>query len=302
VTAPVIAALGRAATDFFGAGVCLGELRALNELTEVSVQVGGEAAIAAVTAAAMGCEVRFCGKIADDFLGRFIVEGLRSAGVDTALIATGRGRLSPFSFTAVARDADRSAQRFETPGDVEPLTPDDIQAGLLLDSAMALLIDGTAPRAQAHAAEAASQRGIPVVLDAGELREGTGELIALCDVLISSERLASEIAPRGELQDSLIELQQLGPRSVIITMGDSGSMGLHDDQLVQQPPFAVREVVDTSGAGSVYHGAFVAALAHGDPFARCMEFASIAAGLTCSGLGAISGLPERDDVLARLEG
>jgi len=300
VSAPVVAALGRATTDFFGAGVRLAELRDVNELSEVSVQVGGEGAIAAVTAAAMGCSVRFSSRLADDFLGRFITEGLRSAGVDTSLVVTGKERLSPFSFTAVDREPGRR-YRFFTGGDIERLPPEDVALDRLLDDASALIIDGSFPRAQAAAAEAARRHGVPVVLDAGELREGTGELIALADVLISSERLASEIAPRGELQDSLIELQQLGPRSVIITIGDSGSIGLHDDQLVRQPPFAILRVADTSGAGSVYHGAFASALAHGDAFARCMEFASVAAGMACQALGAIAGLPERDDVLARLD-
>ncbi len=296
---PLLAALGRATTDFFGAGLRLAELQSSNELGEVSVQVGGAGAIAAVAAAAMGCDVRFCGKIADDFLGRFIVEGLRSAGIDTSLMVTGTGRLSPFSFTAIGRDGESCA--FTTAGDVLPMQVEEIETELILDGIHALLLDGADPVTQAVVAEAASARDIPVILDVGDLREGTGELVALADVLISSERLASEIAPRGELQDSLIELQQLGPRSVIITMGEAGSIGLHDDQLVQQPPFAVRVLSDTSGAGHVYHGAFAAALLHGDEFARCMEFASAAAGLSCAEIGALAGIPERSEVLSQLD-
>ena len=299
MSTPVVAALGRATTAFFGAGLRLHELRRINELSEVSVQVGGAAAIAAVTAAAMECDVRFCGKIADDFIGRFILDGLRSAGIDTAAIVKSPSRLSGFSFTAVGEDAHR--YRFQTVGDVPPLEPGELRLDPLLAGVAALLIDGCHPAAQAAAAEAADALDIPVILDAGDLREGTGELIALADVLIASERLASEIAPRGELQDSLIELQQLGPRSVVITMGESGSIGLHDDQLVQQPPHPVRKVIDTTGAGAVYHGAFVAALAQGEPFARCMAFASIAAGLSVTELGALGGVPDRDTVLSRMD-
>jgi len=299
LASPLLAVLGRATTDFFGAGVRLSELRSRNELAEVSVQVGGAGAIAAVTAAAMDCDVRFCAKIADDFLGRFIVEGLRSANIDTSLIVTGTGRLSPFSFTAIDKSGESCA--FTTAGDVLPMQKDEIEIDLLLDGVLALLLDGSDPATQAVAAEVASERDIPVIVDAGDLREGTGELIALADVLISSERLASEIAPRGELQDSLIELQQLGPRSVIITMGEAGSIGLHDDQLVQQPPLSVRAISDTAGAGHVYHGAFASAMLHGDEFARCMEFATIAAGLSCTEIGALAGIPERDDVLSRMQ-
>ncbi len=290
--------LGRVTTDFFGASPVVPDVGAIATLTEVSVQVGGAAAIAAVTASRLGCRARFCGKVADDFLGRYMVEGLRDAGVDTAHVVTGNGRMSPFTFTALD---DGEVCAYAAQGDACDLAPGDLRPGLLLESARALLIDGLSPRAQTAAAELARRQDVPVVLDADVLREGTGELIALADVFITSERLASEIAPRGELQDSLVELQQLGPRSVIITMGDAGSIGLHDDQLVRQPALEIREV-DPSGAGAVYHGAFAAAMVNGDPFVRCMEFASVAAGLSVGELGSVAGIPERDDVLARLDG
>ena len=79
-----------------------------------------------------------------------------------------------------------------------------------------------------------------------------------------------ETAPRGELSDSLIELQRMGPHTVIITLGAAGSVGLQGDQLVQQGTFEV-DKVDATGAGNVFHGAYVAGLLDSLPFDRCME-------------------------------
>jgi sugar/nucleoside kinase (ribokinase family) len=121
--------------------------------------------------------------------------------------------------------------------------------------------------------------------------------VALADVLICSERLAGELAPRDEIEESLVEIQRLGPDAVIITLGEAGSVGLHGDQLVKQPSFEVDEI-DTTGAGSVYHGAFAAALLSKLPFAQCMEFASAAASLSCRRAGAWAGIPDRDEVIA----
>jgi sugar/nucleoside kinase (ribokinase family) len=298
VTRPRVAALGQATTEFFGGLLRLPDDATGVRMSEVSVQVGGAAATAAAAAVALGCAATYCGKLCDDFLGRHAIEALRGAGIDTSLVVVGGGSMSPFSFTAIGRE-DQRRIGFHTDGDVSPMRADEVPIAALLSEAAALLLDGSSPAAQVASAEAARARNLPVVLDIGELREGVGELIGVADVLLSSERLASEIAPRGELQDSLIELQKLGPRAVIITIGDSGSIGLHGDQLVRQPALPVR-VVDTTGAGYVYHGAFAAALVQGQPFARCMELASIAASLRCRKLGAMAGVPSVEDVREHL--
>jgi sulfofructose kinase len=299
VGSPLVVAAGQVATDFLGAGARRPNFDDDNILSEVSVQVGGSGAVAAIAAAFLGCQTRFCGKVAGDFLGRFIAAGLDGAGVDTEFLVQSSGRLTPFTFTAIGR-ADSTRCRFVTYGDVEPLRPEDIDVDRALRDASALLLDGTQPEVQCALAEAARARGVRIILDASVLKEGLGEVIALADVLISSERLASEIAPRGELQDSLVELQRLGPRSAIITMGEAGSIGLHEDQLVEQRAYKV-DAVDATGAGSVYHGAFAAALVTDEPFARCMAFASIAAGLSCQRLGGLGGIPRRGDVLVHLK-
>lgn len=268
------------------------------ELEEVSLQVAGSAAIAVSTAAAMGTAARLACKLADDFIASHVLSALGEAGIDTRAHVARRARLSGFSLALVGGGHRRS---YFTQGDVGRLMAEEVDPASLLDGASALLIDGTCPSAQRAVAELATRRNIPVIFDGSQLTEGLGALAAMADVLICSERLATEVAPRDELDKSLIELQRLGPRAVVVTMGDDGSMGLFGDELVRQPSFPV-EVVDRTGAGAVYHGAFAAALVGGLPFARCMEFASAAAALACRELGSFAGIPSRDEVIAAVRG
>jgi len=215
---------------------------------------------------------------------------LRDAGVDVEMLrAIGA---SACEWIAVTGDG---TLRMRYPGDRGEAVPVDPQA--VISGAAALLIDGSAPLEQLRTAEAARGKKLPVILDVSELRDGTSELIAHSDVLIMSERAASELAPRGELTDALSEIISLGPRAVVITLGDKGAIGRHGDKVVRCPAFA-SDVLDAYGAGSVFHGGFAAALLSELPFHRCIELASAAAALSLRELGPWSAMPSRDEVLA----
>ncbi len=297
VDKPLVVGIGQATVAFSAVVPRFPEAGRRVELGSVSIQPGGAAAIATATVSALGCGARFCTQVADDFLASFIDDALREDSIDLRLIRAADHQLSAFSFTALT---SAHSIGFTSGGDIADLDVASLDIGSLLHGASALIVDGAFPRAQSAIAEEARQRDILVIFNGGaNLREGTGELVALADVLICSERLAAEIAPHGELKDSLVELQRLGPRVAILTLGASGSIGLHGDQLVEQPAFPL-EAVDTSGAGDVYTGAFAVAMLNSLPFSRCMELASAAASLSCTKVGAWAGIPARDEVVALL--
>lgn len=295
MSSPLVVGLGRSRVDFVGVSPRLPEPNGLAELSQIAIQAGGNATVALATVAALGCRARLATRVAGDFLGRMILDSLQSAHVETSHVQISDSQLSGMSFAAHESGSD-TGLRFVIGGDIPDIEPGDLDIGSLLDGASALVLDGAYPAAQAQAAERARARHIPVIFDGTSLREGTGELVALADVVILSERLASELAPRGELSDSLVELQRMGPRVVVITLGTSGSIGLHGDQLVEQPSFRV-EVVDSDGAGDVYLGAFAAALVSQFPFARCMQLASATSALSCTELGAWAGIPTKAEVV-----
>ena len=265
------------------------------DLAGFSIQGGGTVATALATLAALEVKASFIGKLSDDDFGDFILKGLRLLGIDIGGVVRQEGKLSPYSFIIIERDTQRRTV-FRTDGNTDPLDP----AELVLDplpSARLLVIDGHQMKAQICAAEEAKRLGVTVVLDASELSEGMGELVALSDVMIASERYASEVAPRGEIEDSLVELFRMGPGVVVVTMGEEGSIGLEGEKLVRQPPHQV-STVDTTGAGDVYLGGYCYGMLQGWPLERCMQVASATAGLSCRELGSRAGLPDIDEVEA----
>jgi sulfofructose kinase len=271
----------------------------LVEASVFSMQGGGSSANMLATLSVMGDRTRFFGRLADDEHGYFIRRSMQELGIDTTMLSTERGRVSPVSILQID-ELSRRRRILRSRGNLTPVSPRDLPPGLLKDASM-LVIDGSQPALQAAIAEKARDKGITVLLNASQLSGGMGELLALSDIVIGSERFANELAPSDELGDSLREILNLGPSIALITLGDSGAIGLEGSKLVEQEALDVF-VADTSGAGDAFAGAFAHAHLHGWPLERAVPFANAAAGLVCRSIGARSALPTVEDVLDAMGG
>jgi sugar/nucleoside kinase (ribokinase family) len=291
VHAPLVVGLGRIGVAISGLGPNLPGVDAhVADLAAFATSPAPGVAVALRAALRLGCRARAAGSPGADLLGPLARTALRDAGIDVE-----RLRAAGTSACDMVLVAGDGSLRTRYDGDRgEPVATD---AAATLAGASALLIDGSDPEDQLRVAELARKNKLPVIFDVNEVREGTAALIANSDILLASEREASELAPRGELTDALAELLALGPRAVVITLGPEGAIGRHGEQVVRCPSFET-ELLDSHGAGSVFHGAFAAALLSEVPFARCMELAVAAAALSIRELGPWSGMPNRDDVLA----
>ncbi len=143
-----------------------------------------------------------------------------------------------------------------------------------------------------------------VVMDAGTLREGSLDLVARVDVLIASEPFAEAMAGSGESHEqTLKKMRQMGPRQAVITLGPKGSVGLDGSGMVRQAAFPVVSR-NTTGAGDVYHGAYIHGLLRGWDMRGCMRLASAAAALKCENSAGWDGIPDRrvvDRLLQEME-
>src|SRR5262249_60478024 len=110
------------------------------------------------------------------------------------------------------------------------------------------LLAGPHPPPQLAAARGARARGVPTFVDVSSAADGTTELAAAADVLVCSERFAAEVAGHGQAEESLADLTRLGPRAVIVTQGDAGSVGRFGGDTVRQRAYPV-EVAGPTGAG-----------------------------------------------------
>jgi sugar/nucleoside kinase (ribokinase family) len=271
----------------------------LVDVSVFSMQAGGSATNILAVLSSLGVAGRYYGRIGDDNFGRFILRSLKELRIDASLVRVERGKVSPVSIIQID-ETSRKRRIFRSRGNVTAPDPKRLPASLL-DGARLLCLDGSHPALQAALAEEARARHIPVLLNASQLSGGMGELLSLADIVIGSERFASELAPSDDAERSLREITRLGPRVAVITLGEAGSVALEGNKLVQQESVQV-PVVDTSGAGDSFCGAFAYAQLKGWPLERALPFANAAAGLTCRTLGARTALPTLAEIKATLKG
>ena len=149
------------------------------------------------------------------------------------------------------------------------------------------------------AARWAREAGITVVLDADVVKPHIPELLELTDYIVASERFAREFTGETDVKRAAGRLLRDGVTAVVVTAGDQGSFCASREIEFHCPAFQVK-VVDTTGAGDVFHGAFDFGLLRGWDLQRTIRFASAVAAMTCRHPGGRAGIPALGEALAFL--
>lgn len=255
---------------------------------------GGPAATAAVAAARLGVSAGFIGTVGDDEDGRRLLDELRAEGVDTGGTTVVGGTRSGASVVMVDRSRGTRAI-CARPG--PPIVLNDVARGWLA-AAMWVHVDqvGWAPVHRAWRALPGHRRP-RLSVDAGNVVDG----LDLADVELFVPTLEALTRRYGDSRcpDQLLDAALAeGARQVVVTLGADGSMAATAQGLrCSAAGLRGHAVVSTLGAGDVFHGALLAAVARGMPLPGCLRYATTAAGLSCRGLDGRSAIPTHRDVL-----
>jgi len=281
-------AFGYSAIDYLGIVPHFPEENLKMEMERFEIQGGGPAATAAVTLCRLGMKTAYSGIVADDDFGSAMLELLRKEGVDTSSVIVEAGASSQFAFIMVDRKTGRRTILW-TRGTLPFITPEQVDEELIL-SAKGLLVDTLEPKAAAYAASVARGADIPVVIDAGTLREGVEKILPFCDYIVASETFASQISEGGTTGEALERIYRYGPRAAVVTLGEKGCVGRDNGGIFEEEGFEIN-AVDTTGAGDVFHGAFLYGVLQGWNPREICTFSNAVAGMKCRKLGGRAGIP-----------
>ena len=258
---------------------------------------GGPAANAAVTIAKLGGQARFIGPVGDDSLGTELTDELVRLGVDTSHKRLVPGERSPLSAVVVDGSGERSIVNHTSRGlfvGARPVEPRD------LEGVDAVLVDVRWLDGAVAALEWARTTGMPGIVDFDIGATASQPLLDSASHVVFSADAIRRVSGRFELGDCLREVSDLTDAWLAVTDGSNGTSWLENGKVQQVDAFEV-DVIDTTGAGDIYHGAFALALAEGKTEREAIELSSAAAAISCERFGGRTGIPDRNELEAFLE-
>ncbi len=290
------------APDIIGIGVCtvdylviVPRLPQRNENMRARTfarELGGLASIALIAAARLGARAKLVTRIGDDEAGAYIRGALLAEGIDISQLLVEAGSESHVSVIVVDEPSgDRSIMT--RPPTSQPVGAQELRRADIGD-ARVLFVD-KCNEATLQVAKWAREVGSHVVLDPSQPYAEVKPLLEHVTVPIVPEAWARAWMPDRPVSAVAERLCQEGAEIAIVTLGERGAVASWGGQTQTFPAFAV-DVVDTTGAGDAYHGAFMYALLQGWDVPRMATFAAAVGALNCRALGGRSALPGLDEV------
>jgi sugar/nucleoside kinase (ribokinase family) len=256
---------------------------------DYAISFGGNAVTAAFCCARLGLVPDLLTSVADDWLGRMFLDMAARYHVSVHHRKVAESSLS----FVMPKDGQRAIVRCRDDDYIHPFPP------LNLTGCRALHVDGHQPDAAIHYAKTCREAGILTSLDGGGVRANTHELLGFIDVAVVAERLCEQmqLSPSAMLN----YLKMRGCRIGGVTIGRRGFVWYDETGAQRMLPaldVPTDRVIDTNGAGDVFHGAYIysALTSPALSWAEHFRFARAAAAHAIQHLGNEASLPTLDQV------
>ena len=265
----------------------------LKEINPIKKDSGGSVANTMVGISLLGLNSYFCGKVRNDKLGNEFISDMEKSNTKFLCKQSTEGLPTARCIVFVSPDGERSMQTFL--GASTTLGKEDIKSGFFNDISY-LLIEGylwsseSAREAIFKAIEIAKLNNIKIVFslsDPNLVRMYKQDFLKLLkseiNILIGNEHEFRELLGNDNLSNFL-EIQNVD--ILLKTMGDKGVEVVDSDGAEIIPSFAVKSVLDTTGAGDMFAAGFLFKLLTGESAKKSASFGCKVASLIIQQYGA----------------
>jgi sugar/nucleoside kinase (ribokinase family) len=264
-------------------------------------QGGGLAGTALVAASRLGASAAYCGVLGEDELSRFTLQELEREGVDCAPTWHDPQARPYHSIVIVDLSTGHRSILYSSAGVMEP---EPAKVGReLVTNCRVLFVDHTVIGAGLRAIELAHAHSIPVVGDIeSEGDPRLPDLMRGIDHLILGIELAGRVTRESEPAAMVRALSGPDRACCAVTAGEGGCWYSERGGVVRHFPAFRVQVVDTTGCGDVFHGAYAACIARGEGVGRAIQIATAVAGIKATQPGGRSGIPNLATIKRFLRG
>ena len=265
---------------------------------EKSRQGGGLTGTALVAASRLGAKCAYAGVLGEDELSEWTLSELEREGVDCTQVIR-QPDIRPIHAIIIVDQTNHTRSIFFSRAGVAFRHPSKIDATLVSQSRV-LFVDHGGVESTLHGVTLARKLGIPTVADIErDEHPKTVELIEQIDHLIVSASFARSFTGKDDAIKAVESLHKSTQRAcTAVTVGKEGCWYVsaeNTSSIQHQPAFEV-QVVDTTGCGDVFHGAYAAGIAWGWDIPQCIRFASAAAAIKATKPGGRAGIPNHSTV------
>lgn len=261
---------------------------------------GGKGANQAVAAARSGGKIAFVSCVGEDAYTPQMVQNYKNDGIVTRFVFAENGVASGCALILIGQTGENMIA--VAPGANYKLTPAKIdQAMPVIDEAAMIVMQyEIAEETIKYVIDIANRKGIPVMWNCAPARAFDVSYIPKISILVLNEVEAGflsgmQVENEADAEVAAQKLVNNGVEKVIITLGSKGAFVMTKTEKVSVPAFKV-EAVDTTAAGDTFCGAFAVALVEGKPLKESLEFASAAAAISVTRMGAQPSAPYRAEI------
>ncbi len=261
---------------------------------------GGQGGTASCCIGQLEGRVALVGNVGNDAEGRICLKRLKDSGIDTTHVRVVEKARTPVAYVFVTTATGQRTIIYEQ--NTLPRLEYGSRLKNLVPRASVGLLDPEATHLGRQLRQFGGHR-FRIVYDCERWRDGIEDMMGVADFFIpSSDFLNSPRLGLGKrpLAEKIFRLDAQISGRLIVTHGDKGAYYFRDQKLYQVAPPEV-QVLDTTGAGDNFHGAFALALSRGTDLKRCVKFAVAVASLSCREYGGRKGIPHLSEALAAAE-
>ncbi len=312
---PKILVVGSFNMDLIGIAPRIPEMGETLMGSELRTAPGGKGSNQAMQCALLGAEVTMIGSVGQDAFGAALLNVHKMAGVDISHVHISDTKATGAALIEVEQGNEGAGNRILVlPGANLELSPRDLSflEKEIKDYDMVLLQLEISMETNEYVAGLAHKNRVPVMLNPAPAVELSPEFLSHVTYLSPNETEAAALTglpvPKGEkgvdingLMQITDRLRAMGAGSVLVTLGDKGSILDGEKELIRKVAIPMEHVVDPTAAGDSFVASFCTALSAGMGENEAMDFATYAAALTVCREGALPSLPDLEHVLKLMD-